>query len=88
MNVISLVTLGIVSFQWLVSGRLYLMYVNDPTPGYMCCRDMAAALIYETVWYDKWRCDDAERDYYTRLGGGVPQGGSGEVAQVDMQSVA
>ena len=41
----------------------------------VCSRNMSAALVCETVWYEKWRCDDAEREHYTRLGGGVPQTG-------------
>ncbi|KAK2169273.1 hypothetical protein NP493_1197g00015 [Ridgeia piscesae] len=40
---------------------------------------MSAALACETVWYEKWRCDDAEREHYTRLGGGVPQTGGSPV---------
>lgn len=56
----------------------------------MCFRNMAAALMSETVWYEKWRCDDAEREYYTRLTGGVTQASGGAVTsapQVHIQSV-
>ena len=51
---------------------------------------MTADLLLETIWYDQWRCNDAERDHYTRLGGGVPQSGSvgiSATAEVEMWSV-
>lgn len=31
---------------------------------------MSFALAQETVWYEKWRVDDAERQYYEKQYGG------------------
>merc|ERR1712002_1000779 len=43
--------------------------------------NMALELAQETIWFDKWKCDDAEKQFYEKkTGGGGHRGGGGAVS--------
>merc|ERR1712121_310556 len=42
--------------------------------------NMALELAQESIWFDKWRCDDAEKQFYEKQSGGSSHRGGGGVA--------
>merc|ERR1711962_1789786 len=44
--------------------RVVLLPVHNHT------HNMALELAQETIWFDKWKCDDAEKQFYEKQTGG------------------
>merc|ERR1712189_111437 len=47
--------------------------------------NMALELAQETIWFDKWKCDDAEKQFYEKQSGGSGhRGGGGAAVSTDV----
>jgi len=47
--------------------------------------NMALELAQESIWFDKWRCDDAEKQFYEKQSGGSGhRGGGGAAVSTDV----
>merc|ERR1711962_1364925 len=59
--------------------RVVLLPVHNRT------HNMALELAQETIWFDKWKCDDAEKQFYEKqTGGGGHRGGGGAAVSTDV----
>merc|ERR1711872_593567 len=59
--------------------RVVLLPVHNHT------HNMALELAQETIWFDKWKCDDAEKQFYEKqTGGGGHRGGGGAAVSTDV----
>merc|ERR1711962_1923419 len=59
--------------------RVVLLPVHNHT------HNMALELAQETIWFDKWKCDDAEKQFYEKqTGGGGHRGGGGSAVSTDV----
>merc|ERR1712189_17864 len=59
--------------------RVVLLPVHNHT------QNMALELAQETIWFDKWKCDDAEKQFYEKqTGGGGHRGGGGAAVSTDV----
>merc|ERR1711915_469458 len=59
--------------------RVVLLPVHNHT------HNMALELAQETIWFDKWKWDDAEKQFYEKqTGGGGHRGGGGAAVSTDV----
>merc|ERR1711962_851726 len=59
--------------------RVVLLPVHNHT------HNMALELAQETIWFDKWKCDDAEKQFYEKqTGGGGHRGVGGAAVSTDV----
>merc|ERR1711962_1339605 len=59
--------------------RAVLLPVHNHT------HNMALELAQETIWFDKWKCDDAEKQFYEKqTGSGGHRGGGGAAVSTDV----
>merc|ERR1711970_1123908 len=57
----------------------------DSYPVHTHNHNMALELAQESIWFDKWRCDDAEKQFYEKQSGGSShRGGGGAAVSTDV----
>merc|ERR1712168_1796400 len=57
----------------------------DLLPVHNHTHNMALELAQETIWFDKWKCDDAEKQFYEKKSGGSGhRGGGGAAVSTDV----